>query len=480
MRNLLFSLTVLFFAVCSSSAATADTILVPGDFATLQAALDAAVNGDTILAADGTYTGAGNKNLDFHGKSITLRSENGPTLCIIDCEGDGRAFYFLGDGNQIVDGFTVMNGYGDGGGAIFCDTDSAPIIRNCRFIGNDAFQGGGIYLNGSNAIISGCEFDSNSAGLHGGGIYAASSAPTIENSILSGNGALVGGGAILLFSSSSQIINCILDENLAEDYGGGISATNSDVTLLNCTISGNTTFGDGGGVDSYDSSLGITNCIVWGNSGWRGDQFAFATNSSASTAFSDVEGGTAAAFVEAGSTLNWGAGNLDVDPLFANGPLGPYYLSETAAGQSATSPCVDAGGDFAAILGFDASTTRTDHNSDSGEVDMGHHYVLMNQILLFSPINRESGSAPPTFRWTADGEGNRAFSVEIRYARSPWYSTYKTLHLTITESSWTIPQSVWDKIPTGSTVKWRVRGADLDQEPRVVITSDQVHTFYKR
>ena len=72
--------------------AMAVTHHVPSQYPTIQGGINAAVEGDTVLVADGIYTGWDNKELDFGGKDILLMSENGPANCIIDCEYQGRAF----------------------------------------------------------------------------------------------------------------------------------------------------------------------------------------------------------------------------------------------------------------------------------------------------------------------------------------------------------------------------------------------------
>ena len=75
-----FALSLL---LCSTLAFGA-TMQVPGDYKTIQAAIDASVDGDTVRVADGTYKGKRNKNLDFEGKELIVQSDNGPSKTIID------------------------------------------------------------------------------------------------------------------------------------------------------------------------------------------------------------------------------------------------------------------------------------------------------------------------------------------------------------------------------------------------------------
>jgi len=172
---------------------------VPAQFGTIQAAIDAAQAGDTILVADGVYTGTGNKNLDLQGKAIHLRSESGnPSGCIIDCEGNGRGFYLHSGetADTVIRGFTITRGAPDSlapgggvGGGVYCQ-GASPTLVNCGIVWNVAGggPGGGLYCDGASPTLVNCTITANEGLPQNGGIYCTSGiAPTLTNCILWGD-----------------------------------------------------------------------------------------------------------------------------------------------------------------------------------------------------------------------------------------------------------------------------------------------------
>lgn len=253
------------------------TIRVPADYPTIQAAIDTTSHGDTVLVADGTYTGAGNKNLDFKGKAITLRSDNGPENCIIDSEGDGRGFYFhsVEGEDSVVSGFTITNGRADRGGGMYCKDSSSPTIKNCIISENSSIgieedgyfgDGAGILCESSSPSFVDCTLSRNSASYRGSGIYCNDSSPTITNCVISANSAKESGGGIMCVRSSCPTItNCTISENSAKfSNGGGIFCGDSSPTITNCTITANSGT-HGGGIYCNSSSPTITNCTISAN-----------------------------------------------------------------------------------------------------------------------------------------------------------------------------------------------------------------------
>ena len=416
-----------------------DACFVPDDYSNIQAALDNCPKSE-IIVRDGVYTGSNNKNLNFYGNAITLRSENGPTNCIIDCEGDGRGFSFVSGegGGTRVDGFTITNGFSAGGGP---------------------FPDG-----------------------WGGGIYCSESSPRIRHCIIKDNQAANSGGGVGCYSNASPFIqNCLIIENSAQ-WGGGVYYNhNANPSIKNTTISGNAATGGGGIYADDHSFLYIRESIIADNSAVYGSEIELLGTSSLDIAYSNVNGGMSGVFLQPGSTLSIGEGNIIADPLFATGTLGQYYLSQVAAGQSVNSPCINARSQSAFEVGLDGHTTRTDHAADSDWVDMGYHYgPVLNQITCELPENESVLYSVPTICWEPNGGSNNIYAVDFSLSYSGlWLSTWENLHIQISDTYWEMSPELWDLIPSASYVYWRVRGADFAAQPPDVVISNEVFWFYK-
>lgn len=198
--------------VVAAGLASASIITVPGDQPTILAGINAASDGDTVLVADGIYTGTGNKNLDFGGRAITVMSANGPEACIIDCEGVGRGVYFHTgeDSNSVFSGFTIRNGVQ---GTIFLMNVDNPVIDNC------------VIIDGTPA-----------------GIFCMGSDPLIIRCIIKGCESGGNGGGIALSTSNARIIKCTIYDNQA-GFGGAVHCNSSNPYISSCIFAGNAASG---------------------------------------------------------------------------------------------------------------------------------------------------------------------------------------------------------------------------------------------
>jgi len=353
MRALIAGLAILgVVAVCEGRTITVDDD-GPADFSTIQAAIDDSNDGDTVLVADGTYTGDGNRDIDFRGKAITVTSENGPKNCIIDCNGTEserhRGFYFHNDEgvDSILSGVTVKEGYAGGGGGIVC-SESSPTITNCIIIANNAAgNGGGLYCSESSPIIENCRFVGNRASSgYGGAVRSKTGGGVLRNCVISGNTATISGGGIALDNDNMIVENCVISDNVAEGYdGGGVVFGGGWAQVIHCTIVGNSAGQRGGGLRIGGTVVPVTNCIVRENTAATDPDIS--VHDTAIVSYSNIEGGYA------------GAGNIDDDPCFADANEGDYHLKsqggrwDTNEGgwttDEGTSPCIDAGDAMSAI-----------------------------------------------------------------------------------------------------------------------------------
>jgi predicted outer membrane repeat protein len=260
-------------------AAAAETLIVnpdgTGDYPTIQAAINAASNGDIIELTDGTFGGSGNRDIDYAGKSITVRSQGGSAqACVIDCggsEGDPhRGFRFIsGEGPaSVLEGVTITNGFSiDVGGAIVCES-SSPTISNCDFTDNSAAGGGAVAYDGcpGSPLLTDCRFAGNSSLGFGGAIDCFETFLEVESCVLSGNTANDAGGALELSYSPARFRSCAFSDNAAS-WGGGVDCFFSPATFVYCTFSGNAASAyDGGAVyGSEGSAIELTNATLSAN-----------------------------------------------------------------------------------------------------------------------------------------------------------------------------------------------------------------------
>lgn len=344
----------------------------PAEFQSIQAAILAAVPGDVVSVAAGTY----NENLSLRsgvsviGAGLSVTTVNGgmggPVARLVDC-----------DASTILKGFTLTNGQAPSGGGVYVE-GGAPIITLNRITGNTAVgsliyfgYGGGLYSLNSDATISDNTLSSNSTDS-GGGISIVRGNPIVTSNVLTGNVATYYGGSIYAFTpsgSSLRISGNIITSNRAE-RGVGISVSGLGGPIVsNNLITGNTGVSAGlatygGGVELYLTNATLANNTLASNRADVGGGASVITgrgetpvvvNNVVYNNRANVEGGGFFLEVSAAQVLNnifhlnapetCGAdplllcssnANLTADPLLVN-PTGGDYRLRTG------SPAIDTG-----------------------------------------------------------------------------------------------------------------------------------------
>ncbi len=305
-------LSVCFFGVLSAT-----TINVPSDQPTIQAGIDAAVNGDIVLVAPGTYV----RNLNFMGKKIVLTSSGGREVTFIEPNDPNyhiASFISNEDTNCVIEGFTIRNS--ENGYGIYCNS-SSPKIQNCEICNcNYGGDGAGIWYQNSGGILRNNLIHNNVGGSTGGGVGGqGSQALEIAHNVIYNNAAANGVSIGFIGATSNKNIH---HNTIYGNYGGGyvsglyINGTNS--LIHNNTIHNNTrgvTLLNGSGID-------VRNNIIVKNTN-EGLSPVTATYD-----YNDVWSN--------GSANNPGPNGISADPLFVALPDNTCALQEL-------SPCIDAG-----------------------------------------------------------------------------------------------------------------------------------------
>jgi len=276
----------------------------PADFSSVHAAVNApyVLAGDTIVVRPGTYV----ENLLLDAKDLTIRSERGPFVTILDGQESGSVVMLLDRGPTArIEGFTIRNGRDQTGGGIWI-AGGAPVITRNVIEANEAVGG---YLGYG----------------YGGGIEVYSSAATITRNVIRNNVALDGGGGIdVYYSGPSTPGTCcpVIAQN----------------TIVDNVVTAAT--GMGGGILAFASEPDIASTILLGNEAALGGGIFVERvqgNGDLPDATTNVLFGNLPDAADSSGTWHLPASNLEVDPR-----LGPG--ERIALWPRSDSPALDAAG----------------------------------------------------------------------------------------------------------------------------------------
>ena len=409
----------------------------------LSNALAAAVAGDEIWVADGTYlptlTGVRTISFDlesgvalyggFAGGETSLSQRN-PTLHAAvlsgDLAGDDSGGNFADNSYHVVkadsvgsgalfDGFRVRGGNADGasvpsfddsGGGLWMVDSNVPVLR-CVFEDNRcAGWGGAVFVakltGGPVTRLEDCRFAGNQAGSGGGAVQLSASGDTasFDRCVFTGNSAPEGSAVHLYLAFDVFFRDSLFHGNTATGTGGAAirAITESYPWLIGCTVAGNTSLATGPAGLRATAEAFIWNSILYFNTGPGGAQ-GTSNQVFAGTPLAEytcVQGGLV------------GTAMLAVDPSFVDLAGGNLRL---AAG----SPCVDrANNARASALDVERTPRLEDVTSaaDGGSgtppiVDMGAYESLGGLYESFCAGDGSLATACPCDNFGDDGRGCR-------------------------------------------------------------------------
>jgi hypothetical protein len=408
METRIFFLFVILFL--ASTNLYPEKYVVPDDFPTIQAAIDASGTGDTIYIRQGVY----HENLHIYGKELYISS-------FFTTQNNDNIFNTVIDGNSLdmgifvnecadtitIRGLTVTNGLGSSGAGVCIYRSNAKImdmlIKDNSTSPMSPLGGGGLYVKNAYAYIKNVEISGNYSFDFGGGLSVRFNGRvegtnvTICNNLVSGGGHSKGGGIYVDHNSSLTLSRSVITGNRCLYYGGGIAvADTGSVKLINVTITENSSTWGGGAIYSCygESRIFLGNCILFNNWALDGNgvpvhnEIYFddvGSNNSLAYCYTDIQGGRNNMYIPYNCYVYDLEENIDHLPLLIPG----FKLASPSV-------CIDAGTDY---------------------------YFYEGEVVINIPPGQYSGSAPDMGAFECEGV-LPVHSPEFKPLRDDWMKIY--------------------------------------------------------